>query len=106
MMLAGGAAAEPEAVNVTTPPGSACLSSPALATGGVVLVADRSAATASSIPAPQSAVVHVDPAGNGRAVARSFWRTSAAVSAGFSESISDATPETWGAAMLVPWRKA
>ena len=62
------------------------------------------AAAASMIPAPQSAVVQSRPVavGNTRAVVWILDKTSDGVSAGFLESISDAMPATCGVAMLVP----
>src|SRR5581483_11146986 len=66
---------------------------------------DATAAAASTMPAPQVAVVQsVQPVkvGNGRALACSLARISAGVSAGLSDNMSETTPVTCGAAMLVP----
>ena len=55
------------------------------------------------MPVPQSAVVHVLPAGKAVTL---FWRydnTCAGVAAGFTDLMSAATPDTCGVAMLVPW---
>ena len=68
--------------------------------------AGRAAVTApaaSRSPAPQLDRLQPLPAGKGRAEPCSAARTCAGVSAGFTENISAATPETWGADMLVPW---
>ena len=54
------------------------------------------------MPAPQMAVLQVLPDGKERAVLRRIWVTCADVKVGLIESTSEATPATWGAAMLVP----
>jgi hypothetical protein len=61
------------------------------------------AAWAFTIPLPQMEVVHVLPAGNGVTVLWRMFKTCVGVSDGFTENMSDTTPVTWGAAMLVPW---
>src|SRR5437660_8161875 len=64
----------------------------------------NTAAAASTIPAPQSAVVQslLVPTGNARAVVESFDATCDGVSEGFTDSINEAMPATCGVAMLVP----
>ena len=81
---------------------------------GALPTADATAAPALTMPAPHSAVVqlhslacgielHAVPVvGNTRAVVESFDSTCAGVSDAFAESMSDTTPVTCGAAMLVP----
>src|SRR5436309_980234 len=69
--------------------------------------AAATAAPASMMPAPQANVPEVVqslpvPVGNVRAVLWIVASTCAGVSAGLTESISDAIPETCGVAMLVP----
>ncbi len=65
----------------------------------------RRAAAASTMPAPQSAVVQsrTVPVGNARAVVWIVASTCAGVSDGASDRISEAMPVTCGVAMLVPW---
>jgi hypothetical protein len=62
-----------------------------------------SAAPAFTIPGPQIEVVQLLPGGKGLAVSCRIWRLWARSSTGLMESISDNTPATCGAAMLVPW---
>ena len=91
--------------------------------GDAVACAAATAAAALTMPAPQSVVVHWQvnqpelepadddvvtaqagaPTGNARAVVCKIDSTCAGVSPGAIESMSDATPVTCGAAMLVPW---
>ena len=79
-----------------------------LMTGVGLFICMLTAAAASIMPAPQVAVVHLAPVpvgktGKARAVDCMRKRTWAGVRAGFIDSISDAIPDTCGAAMLVPW---
>ena len=76
-----------------------------VADGCAVPPAASTAAAASTIPAPHSAVVQSlpVPTGNARAVVESFDVTCDGVSAGLTDSISEAMPATCGVAMLVPW---
>ncbi len=62
----------------------------------------RSAAAASTIPAPQVLVVQL-ASGNGRAEPASIPVTAAASSSGRNPVISETMPLTTGAARLVPW---
>jgi hypothetical protein len=61
------------------------------------------AAAASSIPLPQRDVVQVLPLGNALEVLCRICSTWVGVRNGLSENISETTPVTWGADMLVPW---
>lgn len=64
--------------------------------------AARTAASAASKPGPQIAVLQLDPARNAFAVDTRIERTCAAVKFGATSSINDTTPDTIGAAKLVP----
>ncbi len=66
-------------------------------------LAAATAVAALTMPAPQSDVVQVLPAGNGVAVDCNIVVTWAGVSDGLTDSISETTPTTCGVAMLVPW---
>ncbi len=74
--------------------------------GPLAVKAAVTAPPASRMPAPHSDVVQVLPAGNGVAVDCSSASNCAGVSAGFTDSMSEATPTTCGVAMLVPWYRA
>src|SRR4029079_3610265 len=102
-------------VKLTSPPPAApatpaarlsiTISGAQLPEGCIVPPAASTAAAASTIPAPHSAVVQslVVPAGNARADVESFDVTWDGVNAGLTESINETMPATCGAAMLVPW---
>jgi hypothetical protein len=84
---------------VTLVPGTPLVGKKPVITGGIALTA----AAASSIPLPQSAVVQVLPEGNGLALLCRICNTWEGVSSGLSENMSETTPVTCGVAMLVPW---
>ena len=69
---------------------------------GTEAFAASTAPSALTMPAPQFAVEQFDPAGNGFAVCSSSERTAVAVASGATESSSETTPATIGAAKLVP----
>src|SRR5678815_3721072 len=70
----------------------------------VMAPAMRTAAPASRMPAPQPSVRQALPTGNGFALALRRSRSDAGDSPGATESASDATALTSGAAKLVPAR--
>jgi hypothetical protein len=61
------------------------------------------AAPAFTIPLPQIEVLQVLPAGKALAVFCMICCTCKGLSEGLNENNNDATPETCGAAILVPW---
>src|SRR6478736_110827 len=84
------------------PPGEFHHSPPKLVDCSSIACAACTAPVALTIPAPQIAVVHVEPVGNAFALDTRTARTWLALKPGATASISETTPDTIGAAKLVP----